>query len=99
MKIEPYKRVGSPASLRGIRGEYLNSLLMWTAGSLLVIIIIISLPFPILIRLVLTGLIVLYFLYKFNELKKLSKGDLKLSLKKNCRKNLIFKKINEKSKN
>lgn len=91
MIIIPFKRVGAPASLRGIRGAYLNTLLMYGVGALFLMLVLLMLPLPIFIRIPFIVIIIVGFIFKFNSLKKDSKGDLNISLKKNCRKNIILK--------
>lgn len=91
MKFNPKKRVGSPASFRGVRGTYLTTMLMFIGGGLFMILIFLIFPFPMLMRLVLTIAVLCFLLYKYTELKKLSKGDLNKSLKSNCRKTFVIK--------
>lgn len=91
MKFVPKKRVGSPASFRGVRGVYLTNMLMYTGGGLFFILIILIIPFSMITRLVGTIFLIAFLLYKYNDLKTLSKGDLNKSLKQNCRKSFIIK--------
>lgn len=91
MNFRPRKRVGSPASFRGVRGEYLTFMIMNVAGGLFAVLIFLIFPFPMSYRLALTLLVIGYLLYKYSELKKLSKGDLNKSLKSNCRKSFVIK--------
>lgn len=99
MKFNPRKRVGSPAAFKGVRGAFLTTLMMYIGGSLFVILLFLIFPLPMLYRLILTVVVIVFLLYKFSELKESSKGDLNKSLKQNCRKTFIIKsKSDEKSK-
>lgn len=91
MKSEPFKRVGSPASFRGIRGGYLTLMLMYVGGGLFFILILLIIPFPTFIRMLLILSSVGFIFYKYNVLKNASKGDLNISNKENCRKSLVIK--------
>lgn len=91
MKFNPRKRVGSPASFRGVRGSYLTTMIMFGGGGLFLILIFLIFPFPMLVRLILTIAVLCFLLYKYNDLKKLSKGDLNKSLKSSCRKTFVIK--------
>lgn len=91
MKFEPLKRVGSPASFRGIRGGYLTIMLMYVGGGLFFVLILLIIPFPVLIRMLFILLSIVFIIYKYNILKNASKGDLNLSNKKNCRKSFLIK--------
>lgn len=64
---------------------------MYGGGSLFFILILLIIPFPVLVRLMLTTLMLCFLLYKYNDLKKLSKGDLNKSLKSSCRKTFVIK--------
>lgn len=99
MKFNPRKRVGSPASFKGVRGTYLTTMIMFIAGGLFLILFFLILPFSMIMRLILTVAVIVFLLFKFSELKSSSKGDLNKSLKFNCRKTFIIKaKTDEKSK-
>lgn len=76
MNIEPLKKVGSPASFKGVRGDYLTKLIMNLCLLLFLALLIIMIPIPSIIQLVVIVFFILLFLYKYNELKKLSKGDI-----------------------
>jgi hypothetical protein len=91
MKFKPQKRVGSPASFRGVRGTYLTTMLMYVGGGLFLILILLIFPFSMLMRFILIVLVISLLLYKYNTLKKLSKGDLNKSLKSYCRKTFVIK--------
>lgn len=91
MIFKPQKRVGSPAAFRGVRGTYLNTLIVYIVGTLFIILIFLMCPLTLLYRIVLTILIICFLLYKFTELKTASKGDLNKSIKKACRKTFVIK--------
>ena len=91
MKFEPLKRVGSPASFRGIRGGYLTLMLMYVGGGLFFVLILIIIPFSTLIRMLLILSSLGFIIYKYNVLKNASKGDLNISNKENCRRSLVIK--------
>lgn len=91
MNFEPRKKVGSPAAFRGIRGIYLTNMLLYVGGGLFFILIVLIIPFSMQIRLLSTLVAILFLAFKYNNLKKLSKGDLNKTLKDNCRKTFIIK--------
>lgn len=92
MKFNPKKRVGSPASVRGIRGVYLLYMISFIASSLLFFLIISSLAIPFLFKVVLIGLNVVFLIYKYFQYTKFSKGDMQLPIKSSCRISIIIKK-------
>jgi len=94
MDFVPRKRVGSPASVRGVRGPYLNIMIMYIVGGLFFILILLIFPFPMLLGLLLTVVAIGFLIYKYTKLKTLSKGDLSKSLKNNCRKTFVAKSKN-----
>jgi len=91
MDISPNKRVGSPASLKGVRGEYLTTLIMYAAGSLFLVLIIMMIPIFLLLQIGLIALVLSVFIYKYIDLKKNSKGDIYSVTKKNSRKKILIK--------
>ena len=88
MELEPNKRVGVPASFKGVRGPFLMSLIFWTVAILFSIFILttITKDKTITFSVILIGIGASIF--KYLELKKASKGDLNIHLKKRCRRNL-----------
>lgn len=91
MNFKPRKRVGSPAAFKGVRGTYLNTLIVYIVGSLFVILIFLMCPLSLLYRMVLTITTIGFVFYKFTELRTASKGDLNKSIKQNCRKTFVIK--------
>lgn len=91
MKFSPLKKVGSPASFRGVRGMFLTIMIMHVVGGLFFILVLFIIPFSTVIRMPLVLFSIGFIIYKYNILKKASKGDLNLSLKQNCRKSFIIK--------
>ena len=91
MKNKTQKRVGSPASFRGVRGVYLTNMIMYVGGGLFFVLLLLILPLPMTIRLVLIVVAIVFLVSKYNALKALSKGDLNKSLKENCRRSIIIK--------
>ena len=87
----PYKKVGAPASFKGVRGDYLNSLFIYAGSALFLSLLIFIIPLPTVLRFILLALVfVLFRFWKYPELKKLSKGkDLFKETKRYARKNVI----------
>jgi len=91
MEIHPRRRVGAPASFKGVRGDYLMTLIFWIVGLLMLLFLVFTI-FKNFVFIILCILMIFGFLiYKFLELKKLSKGDMYLQTKKMSRKKIIIK--------
>jgi len=101
MILKPYKRVGEPASFKGIKGPYLFLSLYYTGGLMCVLFLIFIIPMPQIILLSSLIISIGYWLIKISSFKKKSKdGDINIITKNSCRKNLTIKgnpyKTNEK---
>jgi hypothetical protein len=92
MKFNPKKKVGSPASVRGIRGTYLLYMIGYILGGLFGFLIVGSLPVPFLFKGVGMVIIIGFIIYKYLDYMKLSKGDMQMPVKLSCRISLIIKK-------
>jgi len=92
MKFSPLRKVGDPVSFKGLRGPYLMTAIIRLAILIacLFIVGVISLD-NITKSVIVIGLVVVYW-FKLEPLKKLSRGDLYLTLKKNCRKPIKIRK-------
>lgn len=92
MKFNPKKRVGSPASVRGIRGAYLLYMIGFIGGGLFGFLIVSSLSVPFLFKAVGMAIITGFIIYKYLDYMKLSKGDMQKPIKDSCRISIIIKK-------
>ena len=90
MKFYPKKKVGSPAAVKGVRGDYLSSLIMYIGLGLIFILVVFVLPFAPLIQLLLVIVTAVLLIIKYNNLKKLSKGDIYNETKRNSRKKVLI---------
>lgn len=93
MEFQPLKKVGQPVTFKGLRGPYLVSAIIHLGITLLATLIVsfVSVVPPV-IRLGITGILAGYFVFKLKGYRELSKGDLNITLKKNCRKRIMIKK-------
>ena len=89
MEFSPKKRVGSPASVKGVRGDYLTALLMWIGVGLFCLLIFFVLPLPIIAQVSLVMITIALLFYKYMTLKTLSKGDIYRETKKSSRKKIL----------
>ncbi|POS00907.1 hypothetical protein Q361_11710 [Flavobacterium croceum DSM 17960] len=87
----PFKKVITPAAVKGIRGDYLMFFMMNIAGGLLVIFLAVVIPINTFLRLLIALGVIVYLLHKYNSFRKLSKGDIYKETKKNARKNIYIK--------
>lgn len=92
MKLNPKKRVGSPASVRGIRGTYLLYMIGYLAGSLFAILIVTALSIPFLFKGCGLVAIVIFIIFKYYNYLNLSKGDMHKPVKDSCRIPIVIKK-------
>lgn len=92
MKFNPKKRVGSPASVRGIRGTYLLYMIGTIGAGLFGVLIISSLSLPFMFKGIGMAVIIGFIVYKYLDYMKLSKGDMQKPIKVSCRISLIIKK-------
>lgn len=91
MKFNPKKRVGSPASVRGIRGAYLIYMIGYLAGGLLSVLILTSISTPFIFKGIGMVIIIGFIIHKYFDYLKLSKGDMQMPIKSNCRISVILK--------
>jgi len=92
MKFIPKKRVGSPASVRGIRGAYLIYMISYLAAALLSLLIVSSMSISFVFKAIGVILVFVFVIYKYYAFLKLSKGDMQMPIKDSCRISLIIKK-------
>lgn len=92
MKFNPKKRVGSPASVRGIRGTYLLYMIGSLAGGLFGVLIVSSLSLRFMFKIIGIVIIIVFIVYKYLDYMKLSKGDMQKPIKDSCRIPIIIKK-------
>lgn len=90
MKFQPKKKVGSPAAVKGVRGDYLSSLIMYIGAALVFILVVFVIPFPPLFQLLLVIITIILLIVKYNNLKKLSKGDIYNETKLHSRKKVLI---------
>ena len=86
MKSVPFKRVGAPASFKGVRGSYLNKFLLKAGIAFFLVIAVMPFSFPWMIK---VGWVIACFGYIYFVYIKLlakSKGDINGMSKKECRK-------------
>lgn len=82
----PFKRVGAPASFKGVRGAYLNKFLLKAGIAFFLVICVMPFTLPWTLK---VGWVVVCFGYIYFVYIKLlgkSKGDINGMLKKECRK-------------
>lgn len=91
MEFSPLKKVGSPASVKGVRGNYLTTLIMWVGGGLFVLLVLFILSLPFILRTILILFTIAIIVKKYFDLKKLSKGDIYLQTKQLARKKVYIK--------
>lgn len=92
MKLNPKKRVGSPASVRGVRGTYLLYMIGYLAISLFAVLIITAFSIPFTFKGILLCFVVVFVVYKYYDYVKLSKGDMQKPVKDSCRISIVIKK-------
>lgn len=92
MKFNPKKRVGSPASVRGIRGTYLLYMIGCILGGLFGFLIVSALSIPFMFKAIGMAIITGFIIYKYLDYMKLSKGDMQKPIKDSCRISIIIKK-------
>ncbi len=92
MKLNPKRRVGSPASVRGIRGTYLLYMIGYLAVSLFAVLIITALSIPFTFKGIALFFVVVFVVYKYYNYLNLSKGDMQKPIKDSCRIQIVIKK-------
>lgn len=91
MEWTPYKRVGAPATFKGVKGPYLSKLIIAVLCCFAVFIFISVAAFPLMVSLTITVVALFGLLVIYNFLKSKSKGDLNEDLKKKCRIDIAVK--------
>lgn len=92
MQFKPLKRVGEPASFKGLKGAYLVTALIRLGLLVILFFAVMILNVDIIIKLVITIAAIFFYYMNMKSLREASKEDLFLPLKKNCRKNVQIKK-------
>lgn len=92
MVFNPQKKVGSTASVRGIRGTYLIYMICYLVGLIFSFLIVLSLTINMYVKAGVLICAISFIIYKYFDFLKLSKGDMNKPVKDSCRIPLIIKK-------
>lgn len=91
MIILPLKRVGEQAAFKGVKGNYLTTLMLRSGISVFIVLIGFIAGGTFIVKISVVACAVIYLLVSFNKLKENSKHDIYSQTKKYCRKKIIIK--------